>query len=149
MKVNPEINITVKIVDSELEKNDCVRIRTQVFVLEQGVDPNHEIDDYDDKCVHAIALIGSEPVGTGRLIKLSSSKAQIGRMAVLHECRRLQIGTQILKKLEKHAHEMQITTLILHAQLYVRNFYENNGYTATGEVFLDENISHVLMTKQL
>ena len=55
----------------------------------------------DDKCVHAIALIGSEPVGTGRLIKLSSSKAQIGRMAVLHEFRRLQIGTKILKKLEK------------------------------------------------
>ena len=45
MKVNPEKNITVKIVDSELEKNDCVRIRTQVFVMEQGVDPNHEIDD--------------------------------------------------------------------------------------------------------
>ena len=141
--------LIVKIAESDQDKVSCFQIRTKVFVLEQGVDANHEIDNFDDTCTHAIAMIDSEPIGTGRLIKLSPTEAQIGRMAILHEWRRFNIGTEILNLLENSAKSQYIHKIILHAQLYVQNFYEGNGYSATGEVFLDENIPHILMHKNI
>jgi len=107
--------LIVKIAESDQDKVSCFQIRTKVFVLEQGVDANHEIDNFDDTCTHAIAMIDSEPIGTGRLIKLSPTEAQIGRMAILHEWRRFNIGTEILNLLENwNLMYIMIKDLILH-----------------------------------
>ena len=85
----------------------------------------------------------------GRLINIHSNTAQIGRMAVIKEWRRHNIGTKLLHELENHAKTQGFTHLILHAQVYVQKFYQGNGYTATGDIFLDENIPHILMEKKL
>ena len=57
-------------------------LRLEVFVREQGVPEEEEMDALDQTAFHAIAWDGGEVVGTGRLILLSSGKAQIGHMAV-------------------------------------------------------------------
>tara|TARA_A100001037_G_C15154015_1_gene642325 strand:- start:16678 stop:17127 length:450 start_codon:yes stop_codon:yes gene_type:complete len=149
MTSKPRGNIKVKLVETQTEKESCFDIRTQVFVGEQGVDITHEIDGYDETCVHAIAFVETKPVGTGRMIHISDTEAQIGRMAVLPEWRRSCTGTKILDLLEDTAKTAGITRIVLHAQVYVQNFYEVNGYTATGDIFLDENIEHILMYKEV
>ena len=57
-------------------------IRIRVFVHEQGVPMEEEMDEADADAVHALALLGTLPVGTGRLLILPDGEAQIGRMAV-------------------------------------------------------------------
>ena len=61
------------------------RIREAVFVVEQGVPPEIELDDWDERCEHALAFDAcGRAVGTGRLLP----DGHIGRMAVLRACAR-------------------------------------------------------------
>ena len=56
-----------------------VQVRTAVFVDEQGVPPEIEMDSEDAGCHHLLALLGEEAVGTARLL----ADGRIGRLAVL------------------------------------------------------------------
>ena len=80
--------VTVKLVETASEMEAAKAIRIRVFVHEQGVPMEEEMDDADADAVHALALLGALPVGTGRLLTLPNGEAQIGRMAVDHPHRR-------------------------------------------------------------
>ena len=49
-------NITVKLVETEDDMEAAVGIRFRVFVGEQSVPPEIELDEYDAHATHAIAL---------------------------------------------------------------------------------------------
>src|SRR5512144_3171811 len=74
-------------------------IRLSVFVDEQGVPPELEMDAADAQCIHAVAFEGGRAVATGRLLP----DGHIGRMAVLKEFRRRGLGGSILEKLMEAA----------------------------------------------
>ena len=59
-------------------------LRLEVFVQEQGVPEEKELDALDEAALHVIAWDGREVVGTGRLVLLFDGEAQIGRMAIRH-----------------------------------------------------------------
>ncbi|HZV22300.1 MAG TPA: YbgC/FadM family acyl-CoA thioesterase, partial [Luteimonas sp.] len=71
------------------------RIRTEVFVDEQRVPAEIELDEHDASCIHAIARDGGRAVGTGRLLP----DGHIGRMAVLKSARGKGIGKALLRAL--------------------------------------------------
>ena len=73
---------TVKLVENASEMEAAKAIRIRVFVHEQGVPMEEEMDEADADAIHALALLGTLPVGTGRLLILPDGEAQIGRMAV-------------------------------------------------------------------
>ena len=77
-------------------------IRMEVFVQEQDVPEDEEMDEYDDVAVHAIAISHGTVIGTGRLI-LDGFEAKIGRMAVLQSKRRFGVGSLLLELLESEA----------------------------------------------
>jgi predicted GNAT family N-acyltransferase len=58
---------TVKVVESESELKACQTIRIDVFVHGQGVPAELELDEYEDECIHFVAVQDSQPIGTGRL----------------------------------------------------------------------------------
>ena len=124
-------------------------VREAVFIREQGIDPEVEIDDYDAICWHALAYLDGEPVGTARLILQDRFSAKIGRMAVVAEARQHGIGTQLMRLLEDYARRQGITRIVLDAQLQVIPFYQRLGYEVQGDVFLDADILHQRMTRQL
>ena len=124
-------------------------IRIRVFVHEQDVPIEEEMDDADGDAVHALALLGSLPVGTGRLVILSSGEAQIGRMAVDRPHRRAGVGTLIMEFLERESRRLGLAQAILHAQTYVKDFYGRQGYVEEGELFMEAGIEHVQMRKAL
>ena len=107
------------------------------------------MDDADADAVHVLALLGTLPVGTGRLVILSSGEAQIGRMAVDLPQRRAGVGTLIMECLEEEARRLGLAEAILHAQTYVKDFYARQGYVEEGEVFMEAGIEHVQMRKAL
>ncbi len=141
--------IVVKQVESEAEMESAVAVRFRVFVSEQSIPPEEELDEADATATHSIALHGGRVVGAGRLVLREDGYAQIGRMAVDKEWRRRGVGSLILGFLEESARAQGRTQSLLHAQEYVKSFYAAHGYREHGEVFLEVEIPHLEMRKQL
>ena len=127
---------------------DAKMIRTAVFVKEQHV--VHEYDELDPGSWSLVLYLDKAPMGTGRLVRLDPQTGLIGRVAVLPEYRHRKVGTYILAFLERKAVSIGCTRIELHAQTDKLPFYEKAGYhIIDGEVFLDENMPHVIVGKSL
>ena len=141
--------IVVKLVETEAEMEAAMGVRFRVFVAEQAVPAEEELDDADATASHAVAICQGQVVGTGRLVRQDDGDAQIGRMAVDQTWRRRGIGDQILRFLEEEARAQGLRRCVLHAQEYVKGFYASHGYQEQGETFLEVNIPHIEMRKEL
>lgn len=117
-------------------------IRKQVFIAEQGVPEELELDELDLSALHALAYQDGQCVGTGRLVDLGNGQAQIGRMAVLPNFRGQGIGREILERLLLAATAEGVSSLILHAQLTAMPFYEKLGFVGQGSLYEEAGIPH-------
>lgn len=139
-------NIAIKLVETEADMEAAVGIRFRVFVDEQSVPPEIELDEYDAHATHAVAVEDGQAIGTGRMY-LEGGAARIGRMAVDLLHRRRGVGGLILSFLEEEAQAQGATEIVLHAQDYVKSFYAAHGYTEHGDTFMEAGILHVEMRK--
>ncbi len=117
-------------------------IRLEVFVHEQRVPLEEEIDALDAACVHAVAFDGQGvALATGRLLP----DGHIGRMAVLKWARGQGLGSAVLEALMNQARHKGFTEVVLSAQTHAKEFYLRHGFIQEGEEYLDANILHILM----
>ena len=117
-------------------------VRRAVFIVEQGVAEEEELDGEDERSQHFLAEDGQgRPIGTARLLP----SGQIGRMAVLPAWRRRNVGAKLLAQAVQAA-EAKGLAVFLHAQVDALGFYERQGFKAEGEVFLEADIEHRRMT---
>ena len=123
-------------------KEEAYLVRKNVFIEEQGVPVDMELDVFDPTAKHALAYVGSECVGTARLIALPRNVGRIGRMAVLQAYRRRGIGRQLLNALLESCKSQGVAQLELHAQLSAMPFYEQFGFIAQGEMYYEAGIAH-------
>ena len=142
-------DVIVKLVETEGELEGAIGVRFRVFVSEQSVPPEEELDAADATATHAVAMSHDKVIGTGRLIVRDESTAVIGRMAVDLEWRRHGVGGLILAFLEQEARSRGLREAHLHAQEYVKSFYASHGYAEHGDVFLEVDIPHIEMRKGL
>lgn len=125
-------------------------VRTQVFVVEQGVPPEIEMDNMDARCVHAVAQDAQQRViGTGRLLPALGGTARIGRMAVYEEWRGRRVGAALLQLLMDAARRRGDREIELHAQSRAERFYLREGFTRHGEEYFEAGIAHVNMRRYL
>ena len=117
-------------------------IRRAVFILEQGVPEELELDALDPLAKHFLAYQEGQCVGTARLVYLENGEAQIGRMAVLANFRGQGVGRQILEKVLLTAAAEGLICLTLHAQLTAMPFYEKLGFIAQGSIYEEAGIPH-------
>jgi len=127
----------------------CAAIRTEVFVVEQRVPPEEEMDELDRDAVHVLAWVDGTPVATGRLILGADAHAKIGRMAVLRPHRRRGVGSAVLRKLMELAKERGVREVSLAGQLHAIPFYERFGFVARGDIFVEAGIEHRTMDRAL
>lgn len=121
-------------------------VRDAVFVDEQKVPIEDEIDAFDPISRHVLARDAEDrPIGTGRL----SPQRLIGRMAVLREWRRRGVGEALLKALLDEARALGYPHVELHAQTHAIPFYEKFGFRAYGEEFDECGILHRMMRLDL
>lgn len=120
-------------------------IRFQVFVREQRVPAEIELDDMDAPSLHAIAFENEKAIGTGRLLP----DGHIGRMAILKEWRRRGIGAAILKALIDAAERRGDREIALSAQLHAVEFYRTQGFEPVGDVYEEAGIPHQAMVRAL
>jgi predicted GNAT family N-acyltransferase len=117
-------------------------IRKQVFIEEQGIPEDMELDEHDPLAKHALAYQDGLCVGTGRLVRLDNDHAQIGRMAVLSAYRNQDIGSAILSSLITLAQGEGVSTLVLHSQISATPFYAKFGFVAEGPIYDEAGIPH-------
>jgi len=121
-------------------------IRVEVFVHEQHVPLEEEIDALDVECVHAVVFDAhGGALATGRLLP----DGHIGRMAVLKAVRGQGLGSAVLQALVQKARERGFVEVLLSAQTHAEAFYVRHGFVPEGAEYLDANIPHVLMRKAL
>jgi len=120
-------------------------VRTAVFVDEQGVPANIEMDAEDANCHHLLALIENQPVGTARLL----ADGRIGRLAVLKPHRGKSVGRQLLRASVTLGDSLGLKSLYLHAQVQTLDFYRAEGFMPDGEVFTEAGIHHQNMELSL
>ena len=122
-------------------------IRFEVFVAEQGVPREIELDDQDPLSLHALASEASgRVVGTGRLlpveIEAGRTVSHIGRMAVLREMRGRGVGAALLRALIKAAEERGDAEIVLSAQTHAIGFYRAHGFREEGAQYIEAGIAH-------
>ena len=117
-------------------------IRQQVFIDEQKVPEELELDEFDPLAFHALAYLGEQCVGTARLVDLGDGHSQVGRMAVLAHFRGKGIGRQILARLVLMAKEKGFSSVALHSQVSAIPFYEKQGFIAQGPIYDEAGIAH-------
>ncbi len=127
----------------------CRALRRAVFIEEQGVSEQDEIDDLDDVAHHLIATVDGTPVASARIV-IKGRDAKIGRVCVLQSHRGKGLGAKLIEAgidlLEPMPH---VSRAVLGAQTHALGFYEKLGFCRFGPVYLDAGIDHQDMERRV
>ena len=140
--------MTVKIVETQKELEDAYSVRKTVFVDEQDVPLEEEIDAYEDEAEHFVMYHEGSPIAAGRF-RFVDGYGKVERICVLQEARKTGAGKAIMNAIEKYAREKDIHKLKLNAQTHALPFYAGLGYEIVSEDFMDAGIPHKTMVKEL
>ena len=138
----------VEHVSTQQQKDDAFAVRKLVFVDEQQVPLEEEIDQHEEHSEHFVLYNGETPVGAGRFRSVDS-KGKFERICVLSSHRGNGSGALLMTEIEKYAVKNGYTTLKLNAQTHALSFYEKLGYHITSDEFLDAGIPHKSMEKHM
>ncbi|MGP1677550.1 MAG: GNAT family N-acetyltransferase [Burkholderiales bacterium] len=142
----PAQSFVIRICNWDEAHLEARRIRELVFVREQGVPLELEMDGQDAHCNHALAVAADgRAVGTGRLLP----DGHIGRMAVLQDCRGKGAGALLLQALVELARSRGDAKARLNAQASAAGFYRRYGFEVSGPEFMEAGIPHVPMQRDL
>lgn len=139
-----------KFIENNDELQAAFDIRRQVFIKEQGIPEEIEMDELDVEALHMIVLEEGMPVATARLRFPEEGLAKIERMAVLGDFRGLGIGTEMVSFLiDEISERADVEQIVLHAQFRAVDFYKSCGFKITSATFLEAGIEHVEMRKEI
>jgi predicted GNAT family N-acyltransferase len=124
------------------------KIRSEVFVKEQGF--VEEFDEIDGIAKNIVLYEKEQPISTCRIYFNSEKQSfVIGRIAVIKELRRKNIGSKMINVAEETIKRDGGKSVMLSAQVRVAEFYEKQGYKKQGKTYLDEDCPHIWMKKNL
>jgi ElaA protein len=127
-----------------------LQLRNEVFAIEQNcVYP--DLDNKDQSSWHLMCFENNRLVACTRLLPpgIAYPEPSIGRVVTSMAVRRTGLGKELLQKsidcCENIFGKLPIT---LGAQLYLKKFYESFGFVGSGEVYLEDGIEHIKMTRK-
>ena len=124
--------------------NAAFNLRREVFVIEQNVPQEEELDAEDFTAIHMVAIADGEVVGTLRLLT-KPEHIKIGRVAVRRDQRGKGIAKAMIVKAMRAMAEQTGNRFYLTSQTHAVGLYEKLGFVAYGEEFLDAGIPHLAM----
>jgi predicted GNAT family N-acyltransferase len=130
------------------EVRAALELRHEVFVVEQRVPLEEEVDEHDGSALHLVAVEGDRVVATCRIV-MEDATAKLGRVAVAASARRRGIASRLIDASEGHARTLGAERIALAAQTGALALYERAGYTPYGDRFPDAGIEHLMMEKRL
>ncbi|TNC51510.1 GNAT family N-acetyltransferase [Rubellimicrobium rubrum] len=126
----------------------CLALRRVVFIEEQAVPEDLEVDGLDPTAIHLLATDDGRPVGTARLL-VKGNTGKIGRVCVLQEERGRGIGAALIRAAVEELRGLGLARAKLGSQTHAIPFYEGLGFVAEGPVYDDAGIPHRDMTRAL
>ena len=145
---NNMTEVQYKIVKDFSDLQKCFSVRTIVFCEEQKCSPSLENDGLDFTALHFLATINDEPIATARM-RIFIDSVKIERLAVLKEYRGRGVGKNMFTFILNQINKTGSQKIKLNAQAYLVKFYENFGFIKQGEKFLEANIEHYYMEKEI
>ncbi|MEZ4887048.1 MAG: GNAT family N-acetyltransferase [Chitinophagales bacterium] len=128
---------------------EAIKLRFEVFVWEQRVPIELEVDEYDRKCEHLVVLDSQQRVvGTLRLVSVGEN-VKLGRFVIRKSHRGRGLGKWMMEAALQIGTEKGFKLMVLEAQTYVIAFYESLGFEVTSGEFMDAGIPHKRMQKAL
>lgn len=143
MTLSPD-TIIVRKITTPAEMAHAFHIRSQVFIIGQGVPADIDIDGEDHACTHYIAYCDDKPAGTVRARPYQNG-IKIERVAVLEEFRGKGIAKHLMKSVVENARAQQELPITVHAQSYIASMYDSLGFKQDGPEFLEADIPHCRM----
>ncbi|KMY46523.1 acetyltransferase [Bacillus sp. FJAT-27916] len=139
----------IKIVTNEEELQQAYQVRKIVFVDEQKVTVEEEIDHLEEESTHFLVMNeNDEPIGAGRF-RIVDNYGKVERICVLPQARSTGVGRSLMEAIEQHALSQGLEITKLNAQVQAIPFYKSLGYGIISEEFLDAGIPHRTMKKRL
>ena len=141
--------MNIVIVTTDQQRKDAYHVRKEVFVEEQGVPMELEIDELEEEAIHFVGYDEDQPVAASRM-RFVDTYAKMERICLKKEWRGKGLGKELLIAMEEKAVQHNYRQAKLHAQVHAKAFYESIGYTVLSEKeFMDAGIPHVAMVKNL
>lgn len=144
----------IKILESEKDRSLGFNLRTEVFVNEQNVPIELELDEKDNSeyTIHVGYFKDDKLIGVARLIDMDKEVIHIGRVAIDKNHRGEGIGHKLIlgcEDIAKNALNKDFT-IELSAQVYAENFYKKLGYSRVNDnIYIDAGIEHIDMKKTI
>lgn len=144
----------IRILESKKDRLLGFKLRTEVFVNEQNVPIELELDEKDNSehTIHIGYFNGDELIGIARLIDIDKEVIHIGRVAIDKHHRGKGIGHKLILGCEDIAKKVlnRDFSIELSAQVYVETFYKKLGYNRiNNNIYIDAGIEHIDMRKTI
>lgn len=130
----------------------CIQLRDAVFVREQGISPDIELDSYDNPgsgAFHFLLIVRGIPIGTFRCFPEDPATLRFGRFCILKKKRGKHYGKLAMAYAEGFARGRGMSQIVIHAQCRAAGFYESCGYGSISDVFYEDGVPHRVMKKVL
>ena len=132
------------------ELYDLLKLRSEVFVVEQKC-IFLDIDNNDQKAFHTIGFLGEEVVATTRLFDkniMYDGYQSIGRVVTAPKHRGLSIGKALMQySISECERLFGKGPIKIGAQLYLKKFYNEQGFEQSGDVYIEDEIDHIPMIR--
>ena len=126
-----------------------LQLRNEVFIIEQNcIYP--DLDDKDQAAHHLMCFDNNKLIAYTRILApgISYPDPAIGRVVTAPGARRSGLGKELMQRsIDSCKNLFGNTSVTLSAQLYLKKFYESLGFSAVSEVYLEDGIEHVKMTR--
>src|SRR4051812_23023732 len=126
-----------------------LQLRNEVFIVEQNC-PYSDMDNKDLKSWHLMAFEDEKLLAYSRLLApgISYSESSIGRIVSSRSVRKTGMGKKLLEQsIEQIKFLFKTDTIRIGAQLYLKTFYESFGFIQDSEIYLEDNIPHIIMLR--
>lgn len=134
------------------EMYEIAKSRFEVFVCEQEITSEQDFDDKDKMCHHVMLKENGRVVAYSRIVPngMGYDYTSIGRVLVLESHRRKGIAQKMMEAcLQFIKNSLDESTVVLSAQLYVKDLYESVGFKIISDVYDEVSIPHVKMKIEL
>ena len=141
--------LDIRFTQNNKDMLSCLDLRRTVFIEEQNVPENEEVDGDDPDCDHILLTVSDIPVGAARL-KYYNDFIKVQRVCVLKNYRGQGIGSKIINFIIRHVEKNDIRSSVrLGSQIHALEFYKRLGFIEFGEEYLDAGIVHKDMEFQI
>jgi len=135
---------------SLIQLYEITRSRCEVFIQEQKIICEEELDGLDDKCIHVFLEEEEKVIAYCRIVPkgINYENISIGRVLVLKKFRRKGIAQEMINAAIKYIRsDLQENKVILSSQLYAKSLYESVGFIGADDIYEEAGIPHVKMYK--